>query len=365
MKQIYLITEGNPILGMGHVTRCGALAEAFREKGCQTFLVAGESPVSMDFPGSLLSYPLAKACQQGGWQQQDTRDALAKVMGLMALQAGDPEEKVMVLDRYDLSPDWVLQLKHTAHQVGYLDDYHHRISEADFLVNHQVGAEEELQPGGFYENLSIPMKLAGGQYALLRNDFRDLPIKELGETVLNVLIMTGGGNQKGWQEKLLQWTWEIYPKLEAMASKPVTLHLLTGAQGPLFHTWEQQTQNLQGIQVYPRMAADQVAAMMKKMDLAISAGGGTVYELAAWGVPTLALVLAENQEPFVNAMEKRGLVRSLGGHKRLDSQYYQKMLLSATEDLLWRQTSSRKMQRLVDGRGPERVAAALLANNNR
>ncbi|NLV76359.1 MAG: UDP-2,4-diacetamido-2,4,6-trideoxy-beta-L-altropyranose hydrolase, partial [Tissierellia bacterium] len=39
--------------------------------------------------------------------------------------------------------------------------------------------------------------------------------------------------------------------------------------------------------------------LMINNDLAISAGGNTLYELCACGIPTIAIIIADNQLKFV------------------------------------------------------------------
>lgn len=330
------------------------------EKGCRVFLVTGDTLHGIDFAGVHLTYPLSEASCLGGWETQNSAAALAAVTEIIREQSGEPWHRLVVMDRYDLSLEWICQLKKVACQVGYLDDYHHQFPEADFLLNHQVGAEKEILPGGFYHNLNTLQVLAGGTYALLRKGFRNLPAKKVVPSVKHLLIATGGGAQQSWQKKLLMWTNDKCQAWEAATGCRVSVHLLTGTQGQQFHQWEARVGMMTGVQVYPRLTAEQVASLMKTVDLAVSAGGGTLYELAAWGVPTLALVLADNQKAFVDAMDKNGLVKSLGWHEALEEHTYGEELLLALQDIDWRRSTSRHMQQLVDGRGPERAAAVLL-----
>lgn len=58
--------------------------------------------------------------------------------------------------------------------------------------------------------------------------------------------------------------------------------------------------------------------IMKKYDLAIAACGSTLYELAACNIPTIGVVLAENQVELANSMEEQGMIYNIGWYNKLN-----------------------------------------------
>lgn len=57
--------------------------------------------------------------------------------------------------------------------------------------------------------------------------------------------------------------------------------------------------------------------IMNKCDIAISASGSMLYELAVSHVPTLGLIIADNQEKIAYKMDERGLIYNLGWYEDL------------------------------------------------
>ena len=57
--------------------------------------------------------------------------------------------------------------------------------------------------------------------------------------------------------------------------------------------------------------------LMVSSDMAIFAGGTTAWELAFMGVPTLVIILAENQRAVAEGLDERGAVINLGWHHNL------------------------------------------------
>ena len=60
-----------------------------------------------------------------------------------------------------------------------------------------------------------------------------------------------------------------------------------------------------------------MAELMAESEVALSAGGSTLYELCAVGVPVIAFSFAENQERLVQTFVKRGIAQ-YGGNYRTD-----------------------------------------------
>ena len=102
-----------------------------------------------------------------------------------------------------------------------------------------------------------------------------------------------------------------------------------------------------------------MAALMQQCDLAISAGGSTLYELCAAGVPRLAVVLANNQQQIVAAMERQQLVVSLGSVADLNPDLVSAAASRLLNDWGKRDRMNRQGRKLVDGHGALRAVQAM------
>jgi spore coat polysaccharide biosynthesis predicted glycosyltransferase SpsG len=112
---------------------------------------------------------------------------------------------------------------------------------------------------------------------------------------------------------------------------------------------------------------DDLSALMSAADLAVSGGGQTLYELAATGVPTVALCLADNQEPNIAALAGVSLLSAgrvaesaAGRFDRIEEGCRQ---LAADPAL--RQRMSDAGRSLIDGQGAARVADVILKSGHR
>lgn len=96
-------------------------------------------------------------------------------------------------------------------------------------------------------------------------------------------------------------------------------------------------------------------ALMADADLAVTAGGTTVWELAFMGLPALTIILAENQRSNGDALQKLGIAQNLGWHAGLSPEHIADALKPLLEDRSVRCEMSRRGRDLVDGLGSLRV----------
>ena len=102
-----------------------------------------------------------------------------------------------------------------------------------------------------------------------------------------------------------------------------------------------------------------MASLMASCDLAVSAGGTTLCELCAVGVPTVSYLMAENQRTAVETFAKEGLIPFAGVNNSALSNIL-RFLTQMSGDENARKKSSQSMRAFLDGRGAVRIAEALL-----
>jgi spore coat polysaccharide biosynthesis predicted glycosyltransferase SpsG len=100
--------------------------------------------------------------------------------------------------------------------------------------------------------------------------------------------------------------------------------------------------------------------LMLQSDLAISAGGGTCYELAYMQVPMFLIIMAKNQQRTVQGFTDSKAALSGGWFDALDRQALAASFLSVIGDRELRQTLKEHAGQMVDGRGAQRVVEAML-----
>ncbi len=105
-----------------------------------------------------------------------------------------------------------------------------------------------------------------------------------------------------------------------------------------------------------------MAEIMQKCDFAVSAGGNTLYELCAVGVPTVVYSIADSQLEFAKGFDKAGAAK-YAGDARKDHRLVQKIITwgtAAIDNQGFRGRMSQREREAVDGKGAERIADAIM-----
>ncbi len=107
-------------------------------------------------------------------------------------------------------------------------------------------------------------------------------------------------------------------------------------------------------------APNGLAGELSRATIAIVAGGVTLYEACALGVPVVAAAVTDQQSATVRAMSQAGAAVSggrLDGHR--DARRVAAVAAALLDDAPARRTLGRRARALVDGQGAWRVAAAV------
>ena len=106
-----------------------------------------------------------------------------------------------------------------------------------------------------------------------------------------------------------------------------------------------------------------VAPALADADVAIVAGGMSLYEACAMGVPAVALPVVPAQAPTVRAFAARGA--AVAPVSRADVRGAARAALNLLGNPQQRLALARRSARLVDGRGAWRAAAAVVQRAQR
>src|SRR5690606_1406709 len=96
-------------------------------------------------------------------------------------------------------------------------------------------------------------------------------------------------------------------------------------------------------------------ALMQWADVAISAGGSTVWEMCLMGLPMITIVLADNQLFSAQTLAQYGASVNLGWYTEARKDTIITTLERLCADGNQRAAMSAAGRQLVDGRGAERV----------
>ncbi|GAB4407518.1 MAG: hypothetical protein Fur0044_00480 [Anaerolineae bacterium] len=335
--------DGNSQIGTGHVMRCLALAQAWQAE-IQTepdvsslFVMADESPglvTRLSAENFTVTHIQASA---GSLKDAAQTIDLAHQMGA----------RWMVVDGYHFDAAYQQAIKSAGFRLLVIDDYGHAAHYyADIVLNQNIYASESLYPS----RESNTRLLLGSQYVLLRREFwpwrgwqREIP-----PVARKVLVTLGGSDPANVTLKVIQ-------ALQQVEIEGLEVRVVVGPANPHQATLQQAVESSSG-QIQLLTEVLDMPGLMAWADVAISAGGSTCWELAFMGVPSVVLILANNQQLVAEGLARSGLAFNLGKHEEVQvidiSQCSENLLLSYKNRI----RMSQQGYTLVDGRGSERVA---------
>jgi UDP-2,4-diacetamido-2,4,6-trideoxy-beta-L-altropyranose hydrolase len=200
---------------------------------------------------------------------------------------------------------------------------------------------------------------------MIRSEFSNMPPRVLREKVEEIMITTGGADTYNLTGRLLDI---LLTKVEY---RHIRFNVLVGSAFTNCEYLEELSKNFPNLNLYansnlpyklPRITISDVSSIMLRSDLAISAGGSTLYEFAACGTPVMAFILADNQEGLVQKMDELGYILNLGWHHQLKEELVLSELREMMDDYPLRKEMSLKGQKLIDGKGTERIVERIVQN---
>ena len=352
-------------IGTGHVMRCLTLADELRAKGKQCHFISrahsghllevirqrGHTVTAL--PTSQLSpaaeNDLASQSAHSTWLGCDLQIETQQTAAILA----DMQPDWLVVDHYALDQQWEDSLAPNYRRLLVIDDLADRPHRCDLLLDQNLGR----QPQDYSRLVPSQCKvLTSPSYALLRPEFALLRPYSLERRhalpILRHLLITMGGVDKH------NATGQVLQALKTCALPQETrITVVMGLTAP----WLQNIQEMAMRMPWPTEVVVNVNDMAQRMadsDLAIGAAGSTCWERCCLGLPTIMVVLADNQNEAATHLLKAGAANSLAFSSLLYQDIYDQLLdfIDNREQLV---KMSACAAAITDGFGVERVAAVM------
>ena len=318
--KIRIFTEGSKKIGFGHITRCMSIYQAFQEKGLDTELIVnGDRSIEKVMEGT--DYKLIN------WLQTDKLHSI--------IQDAD----IIVVDSY-LAKLELYEIISKESLGVYIDDNNRINYPIGIVVNGSINAEKLQYP----EKNGIKY-LLGCRYMPLRMEFWSVVPKKIKRKIQSIMITCGGEDIRNMTPMILKTLEKEFPELKK--------NIIIGRGfNNIKEIKKLKSENVNLI-LYPD--AEGMKETMLQSDLAISAGGQTLYELARLGTPTLGVVVSSNQLHNVKNWEEKGFCKYLGlwNNDNINKKVVKE--IKGVKDYDLRKQMSETGKSVVDGLGALRI----------
>ncbi|MCI9336336.1 MAG: UDP-2,4-diacetamido-2,4,6-trideoxy-beta-L-altropyranose hydrolase [Lachnospiraceae bacterium] len=339
----YFRADGNAATGAGHLMRCLTIADELQnvpgtESADICFLCADETSGALAEAGGYRTLVL----------HTDYRNMEAELPQLAELFSREASARrpVLVVDSYHVTDSYLKALGSQA-RIFLLDDMAQQAYAADCVLNYNAFATQ-ARYRQLYQGTRVRF-YTGSAYVPLRPQFRGAGYS-FREQVQNVLITTGGGDQEN-----------IAARIFHRIQRPgLRYHAVIGRYHPDFEGWQRRARECPQLCVHHDVK--DMASLMGGCDIAVTAGGTTVYELCAVGVPFLCFSYAENQESLTEYIGQEGIAGYCGAFHRDPAgtlSNMERLMDTLTGDARMRRRIRERERNLADGLGAVRIARLL------
>lgn len=342
-------------IGTGHIARCLTLADGLAAAGAQCHFICRALPSHAGAMIEARGHGLHLLPAAGGFSARPGDPAHAAWAGvpfehdaaetreiLAGIQPG-----LLVLDHYAFDARW--QSAVDAPRLLVIDDLADRPHRADILLDQNAGRTPRDYDGLVPDHC---IRLIGPAFALLRPAFAARRAEGLARRRVprwrRLMIAMGGIDKDDATGAVL----EALSGLEF--PEDFGIDVVMGGRAPHIDRVRRRAARLPVPAAVHVDVAD-MAGLMIGADLAIGAAGGTSWERCCLGLPSLMLVLADNQARSASALADSGAAILLG---RLDDPDWRQRLVDVWAELPLADMSARAAA-LCDGQGVLRLLQVL------
>lgn len=326
-------------IGAGHVMRCLALSKAWQKTGRSAMFASAEMLPALRDRLQEEGIEVAAIEAQPGDEEdvQHTRD-LANRLGVSWI----------VVDGYRFHPPYYQELRRSGlRSLAIDDDGRFEEYSADVVLNQNASACEAM----YVCRASHTRLLLGSRFVLLRPEFTQLKRAPKVPAAARRLLVTMGGSDP---ENV---TLKVVQAMDAIADG-VEVRVVLGSGYSQRAELGAVVANMK-TDVSVEANVSDMAPLMRWADLAVSAAGGTCWELAYMGIPAVVVAISRDQVGIAQAAAERQVARNLGWHADVSPVQIADAVRALMTDSEGRRAMSRAGQELVDGQGADRVVEFL------
>ena len=340
--------DANSEIGVGHVMRCLALAQAWRDKGGSVRLVMAipNEPVEQRYRNERL------CCEILHVEPASENDALRT----RAL-AESTRASILLLDGYHFASDYQKVLHEGRFKVLVMDDFNYCSRfHADFLLNQNLHAS----PDDYLQSAPNITLLLGNRYTMLRREFRNRarPSRNYRQpgSIKKLLVTLGGSDAPN-------VTSNIVRALAINNAFVPKIIVAVGNNNP--HRCELELLEKEySRKVDLRQNVTDMGSLLEEVDMAICAGGASCWEMAYFGLPMFVVILAENQVQIAESLHQSGACENFGWYDQINWEVAARTIVGRSLDGAYLHEISQRASGFVDGNGVDRIISALTLSLN-
>jgi len=351
--KVFFRVDASLKMGTGHVMRCLTLAQVLKENSANVEFIcrkhegnlidkihsSGFNVHELEMLEEIeVGNKLAHSYWLGATQKQDADDCI----GILKAEKSD----WLIVDHYALDEQWQKRLKPYYEKLIVIDDLADRKHWCNILLDQTFGRQQEDYSALTPEGCEL---LLGSQYALLRPEFskwRAYSLERRSKPKFKQLLINMGGVD------VHNVTENILEELKTCnLPNDINIIVVMGGLTPHLESVKSKV-NALPYKTEVKVDVDNMAEIMANSDIAIGAAGSTTWERCCLGLPTIQVVIAENQNTIAKSLARNNAIKLLQDIKELSR--------TISDVTSWMTSVSDIARQISDGSGVMRVVNVII-----
>ena len=326
---VLIYTYGNHKMGMGHVYRMLNLANLLKKRGHNILFLLpawteGVKKIT-EYKWKIIEIPIDRFEQEQAYRQL----------------LDDCIFDCIIVDALDVSKNIMKLFREKTKLLLSLDNIGEGRFLSDILINILYKREPKLK--------KPKIEINSFDYLILNENFKKFNLKEkiINKEVKKILITQGGSD-----------TYGVVPKImEELNKLPMELECDV-LIGPAFKHHEELISSIRNSDLKINIEENirKTWELFYDVDIAISGGGMTLFELLCVGVPCIVLTQEYKEMETLNFLNELKLIDMLGLYERLQDGDILNVTIELINNYNKRIEMSEKGKKVIDGSGCERIA---------
>jgi len=358
-------------IGSGHIRRCLHIAKELKERGADSIFICNsfEGNINkeiknnfevLELPKKNIELKKKKFYRQNinqlykDWLGCDEEEDAINTINLI-LRKKNITIDFIIVDHYSLGEIWEKKIKNDLKKINenlkifVIDDLFNRKHYCEILLNQNYYNNYILDK---YKNiLEINSQLLlGPNYALLGSEYfgiNNLTIQR--NQIKRILVYLGGVEN--------QIHNQVIESISQDKFSDITFDYIISEESKYYSYLKKIEKKIDNL--YVHNTKETLAGFILRADLFIGAGGSTSLERLCLGIPSITIILTNNQKEISENLYNDNYIKLIGSENLINS----KKISKAIDGFIHKKILLKDGRELVDGFGTKRVVNNLLGIN--
>ena len=282
---IYIRTNFNNKIGLGHIKRTLRIAKEFKSRGHNCIFY-----IDQNNPNIIIPFKKIQIYPKNRKYVNEIQDAKFFINKLPEKNLG-----IIVLDDYRLSITWEKYVSSFKHKIVVFDDLENKKHYADIIINYNP-KNYPINKYNFKNNQKKNCQfLINPKYNVISNEKVTSKVKK---KIFNITLYIGGGNNLNITYNLIK---EI---LKNIKDKKINIVIIIGI---LAKGYEKIVNiSKKNKQLKCLIKPTDLSDIIKNSKIFIGSSGTSIFETAFYKIPSILVKLTNNQATKIFSLEKLG-----------------------------------------------------------